>query len=183
MRRKVWLSVVAVAIIHVGVVSVLLMRRAERRYNSLTKLWHQQQSLDDGRDYEIIKGGNEAGDVRVIVINHYTQVDPQRRVLVPGVKYSSSDPIRGLKSSASVVTCFPPDPQRSGLWVDGRRWPLNKPLRVVYASENAPAVEIPIPSGEREQFLRDATAMDGLQFIAKWIEPRVPSASTHAGNR
>ena len=170
--------VAAVLVIHVGLMSVVLMRRAERRYNSITKLWQRMESAADGRDYEITTGGNEAGEKRVMLIIHYTRVDPRRRVMVPGVKYSSSDPIPGIKPSGSVVARYPPDPQRSGLWVDGRRWRLTRPLTVVYATENGPAVEVVIPDEARDAFLRDAETMEGFAFISKWIEPRVPKATT-----
>ena len=79
--------------------------------------------------------------------------------------------MEGLLSSWRVTTHYPPDPQVSGLWVDGRREVSDRML-VIYISDKLPATDIAVGEADQASFLNDARNLDPLLFVEKWIKPR-----------
>ena len=136
---------------------------------SLTSLGGTKQIFSDGRAVEIHIAGNELDETKVVIVAHIATVDPERNVLKPGVVYSSHDPIGDLKSAYTLTTHYPPDPDISGLWVDGVERDIRDGLTVVYISDLQQATDVIIFPEVQESFLKDAREMDPLEFIGKWM--------------
>jgi hypothetical protein len=122
--------------------------------------------------------GNANDRTAVVVVLHYGTPDRRRNYGVPGRVYSSNDPIEGLLSACRVDTSYPPDPVESGVWVDGKRRLMSDRLTVIYISDKVSATDVAVGEGEQDAFLRDARSSDPLQFIEKWIQPRLANATT-----
>jgi hypothetical protein len=152
-------SVVAVSLI------LLRAQRYRQRAASLTSLAGGKHSYADGRDVQIAIAGNGNERTAVVLVLHYSTVDPQRRKGVPGRVYSTRDPIEGLSSSWRLTTSYPPDPIVSGVWIDGRKLSVSDRLSVIYISDKVPATNISIGEGEQGAFLADARQLDLLAFV------------------
>lgn len=158
--------------------AVFRVHEYHRRAASLVSLGGGRRHYADGRDVEIMIAGNANDRSAVVVVLHYGTIDPRRNYGVLGRVYSSNDPIEGLLSACRVDTSYPPDPVESGVWVDGKRRSVSDRLTVIYISDQVPATDIGVGEGEQDSFLNDARRSDPLQFIEKWIQPRLAKAAT-----
>jgi hypothetical protein len=140
---------------------------------SLTSLGGNQQSSADGRDVQVVIAGNANDRTAVVLVLHYSTADPKRRVMKPGRVYSTSDPLEGLLSSWRVITHYPPDPEISGVWVDGQRRQMSDQMLVIYLSDKLRATDIAIGEADQAAFLNDARNLRPLLFVEKWITPRI----------
>jgi hypothetical protein len=159
----------------VVIVSATLV--AVHRYHvdaaSLTSLGGNQKSSPDGRDVQLVIAGNGNDRTAVVLVLDYSTADPNRRVMKPGRVYSSTDPMEGLLSSCRVTTHYPPDPQVSGVWVDGRRREVSDRLLVIYISDKLPATDVAVGEADQSAFLNDSRNLGPLLFVEKWIKPRI----------
>jgi hypothetical protein len=174
---RTWKILIGV-LLSVVIVSATLF--AVHRYRvhaaSLTSLGGNQKSFPDGRDVQVVIAGNANNRTAAVLVLHYSTADPKRRVMKPGRVYSTSDPMEGLLSSWRVITHYPPDPEVSGVWVDGQRRQVSDRMFVIYVSDKLPATDIAVGEADQASFLNDARTLDPLLFVEKWIKPRLPSA-------
>ncbi|MBN2584183.1 MAG: hypothetical protein JXL80_14065 [Planctomycetes bacterium] len=118
-------------------------------------------------------GKNAYGDVRVVVLLHGpTSTSGTASFYSAGGAFGGSVP--GMKSTVEIRTHPGPGTEEGGLWIDGVKRPLIKPLTVIYVSDKYAATEIEIPEDEQEQFLQDVKMHFGSGLIDKWITPRLP---------
>jgi hypothetical protein len=159
--------------------------------DAITGLWQSSRSQREKGEIEIYIGGNDSDEPRVMVINHrsaehWRQEELKRREEIKRGKsytWSSNDPLPGLRSRVKVVTHYPPDAEKSGLWVDGVKRPLTRPLTVIYTSDKLAAVEVDVGDEERDEFVRAAKGSDLFDFVAEWIEPRLSGAAGDGSSR
>lgn len=137
----------------------------------------QQYMYPDGRDARIYVVGNANGRTAAVLVFYRGTADPRRREVHGEATYSTSDPLDGLKSSVLVTTHYPPDPDQSGLWIDGRKRVVGDDLSVIYVSDELSATEVAIPAIEQNGFIDDARKLDPLRFIDKWLQRRLSPAS------
>ena len=148
----------------------------QRKAKCLVSRGGLQQVYADGREVEIVTAGNALDRTIVVVVLHYSTKNPKRLILEPGRTYSSNDPIEGLQSSYRLTSCWPPDPNASGLWIDGIRHSVGNELTCVYISDRTEATIIEIPANDVETFLDNIGEIDPLRFIDKWIAKPAPDA-------
>ena len=167
---RTWKITTAVLLVVVIVAGTLLyVYRYHVNSASLTSLGGNQKTYSDGREMQIMIAGNENRRTAVVLV-----LDAKRRVIGPGRSFLSSDPIEGLQSSYRLITTYPPDPKASGVWVDGRRREVSDRMLVVYISDKLPATDITIGEADQALFVDDARTLDPVQFVEKWIKPRLP---------
>jgi hypothetical protein len=172
--RRTWTIFICVLLPVVIVSATLRVVHGYRvRAASLTSLEGDQKSYADGREVQIVTVGNANDRTSLVLVLHYSTADRARRVMKPGRVYSTDDPVEGLLSSSSVITKSPPDPEVSGVWVDGRRRQMSDRMLVIYISDKVAATDIAVSEAEQAAFLNDARDLDPLLFVEKWIEPRV----------
>lgn len=138
---------------------------------ALTSLSVNGRTYADGRAVHIDIGGNHLGRKTVVLIHHVTTRDRKRLELVPGKTYSGFPPMPNLKSEVRIQTHYPPDPRVSGVWIDGQKQHVGRDLLVVYVSDLSAAEKLEIPSENESEFVADASKLDPLKFIDKWVEP------------
>lgn len=173
MKRSSWIAFIAVLGVAAAIICVAAVRQHARWAASLVSDGGQQVAYSDGRDVRILILGNANRRTAVVVVLHHGTPDPRRRVAAQGRMQSSDDPLDSLRSSVKWTTQYPPDPDVSGLWVDGRKLRVGDALTVVYVSDTLPATELAIPEADQATFLSDATSLDPLAFIDRWITPKL----------
>jgi hypothetical protein len=177
---------VKIAIVIAGAVAIALViwvgieqRRAYLR-DAIVSLGNPFAWSPTGREANFSIGGNEYDKTRIVLIEHHDAIAPDWNKIDPRTSWSSNDPIFGLLSNVAVVTSYPPDPSKSGLWVDGKKVELDEHVHVVFVSERLPATRVQLTPAEEIEFLRELENMGGsdhvFPFIDKWIIPRLPEA-------
>lgn len=132
----------------------------------------------DGRECRIQVGEDDHQAARVIVVQHLTTPDPSLADTTADTRPGTGPMDTRLRSRVTLVSLYPPNAQRSGLWIDGIKRSLVTPLTVVYVSDKLPATEIVIAPTQQPRIIEDARWLDGFSFIAKWISPRLPPPTT-----
>ena len=155
-------AVVAALLLAAGAVAYGVHRHRVRA-GSLVTLGGTERQYADGRGVKIVIAGNANDRTSVVFVSHYGTPDPARQR------------VRPFLSGGEVKAHSPPDPDASGLWVDGRKRRVGDALTVIYMSEKLAATDVSIPEGEQPRFLDDARQLDPLRFVEKWITPRLDS--------
>lgn len=139
----------------------------------------QQRIYSGGRAVEILIGGNREGETKIVLVLHKSQADAEYPV--SGKIYSSANLVNGMRSSYQFTVN--PDPEVSGVWIDGKKRDLTNGLTVVYISDQHQATDVTIPIADQQTFVADAHSMKALPFVEKWILPRLPPVVDEAENQ
>jgi hypothetical protein len=160
----------------VAVVWTAVRQYREHYRDAITSLGNPMQLGPDGRHVRLLIGGNEYKETRIVLIAHRDAIAPNWNEIDPRTRFSTDDPVLGLKSQANLVTSYPADPEKSGLWIEGEKQTLEDGLNVVFISERLPATRVAVSPEEEEQFLDGIYEADLYHFIDKWVMPRLPPA-------
>ncbi len=147
-------------IVVIGVIAATAAYFAHRHRianESLTTLAINGSGYQDGRDVDIQIAGNAFDKTTVVLV--CDRLRPIRW-----------GPLAALKSEVSIVTHYPPDSSISGLWIDHRKQRLGNDLLVVYVTESSHAEILAISLENKRPFLADASTLDPLQFLDKWVK-------------
>jgi hypothetical protein len=171
-----WL--ILLAIVWLTVVGFALWKRTGIFTHSsvITSVLDRPTIKADGTACRIQIGRNEMHAVRVILIRQHTLPSTLWPTSLSSPTGSATRPATAaaLKSQAVLVGEQPPDPVRSGLWINGVKHPLKERLTVVYVSDVVPATEVHIPAELQDAFIYDAeNSEDEFACVTKWIMPRL----------
>jgi hypothetical protein len=150
------------------------VRRIKQLSGALYSQTGQQRIYSGGRAVELIIGGNQQKETNIVLILHKSHADAEYPV--SGKVYSSENLVNGLRSSYQIAAH--PDPELSGVWIDGTKLDLTNGLTVVYISDRHQATNVTVPLADQKRFVADAHSMQALPFVEKWILPRLPTIST-----
>jgi hypothetical protein len=169
----VWIAVLAFAVIR-------NTANAADGTNAIISI-HDHPFLEpDGAACLIRIGRNEHNVARLVIIEQRTVARPGEPPIASVAELAANRRLLHLKSNITVATHYPADLVKSGMWIDGVKRSLIKPLTVFYVSDKRPATEIIIGPTQNDHFLEDARTMDGFAVISKWIQPRLPSPAGSA---
>ena len=162
-------------VIVVGAACAVIAIVAWQHYNVLDRstvaIHSQSRSFQDGRQIELAVGMNAHHHVLFVCVAYQSLTDAERGTRM-GLSVPS--PLLGMRSSVQTIAKEPPDPVNSGLWIDGQKRVLGKGFVFVFVSDRVPACEIAIKESEQVALVQDANTMELLEFIQKWIVPRLP---------
>lgn len=173
---------IKLACLIVGVLAIVFVVRTAIQQNrayyrdAITSLGTPMKWRPDGREAQVLIGGNEYDETRIVLIAHHSTIAPNWNEIDPRTTFSTADSVMGLKSSGNIITSYPADPEKSGLWLDGKKQTLEQGVNVYFISERHAATRVPISPDEEAQCLAELRATDLFAFIDKWVLPRLPPA-------
>lgn len=79
-----------------------------------------------------------------------------------------------LKSTYRVAYgVIRPDPNVTGVWIDGVKRRLGSPYLIIYMTADRKAIDVPLTEAERDVFAAEArNTSDLFALVEKWVRPR-----------
>jgi hypothetical protein len=182
--RSLWILVTAVAAAITAALVLHVIERSRTLRTSLASSWFWLDHDQDDHSVDITTYENSAHETKFVLISHLAMTDDERATeklnsrreqINSNSTFIELGNLEVTRSSFKGVVCDVPNPEASGVWIDGRKLPNDGDLVVAYTSETRPATIVAIPAGEREAFFYELWhSKSPFAWLDRWIVPRLP---------